>query len=136
MSGCAHQCAATNGSCVCTPECVRVEVTYGLEVLYVKLCMCVFVCPPDSICLVWPGELRVEFVCASRCTPGACLCCVASQHTVQGEGCESMTFCVCSCMEAFIFSCAGGCLLVKPVFRVYILMGLCLSLFISAYLSK
>lgn len=53
----------------------------------------------------------------------------------QGEACESVTFCVDARMEAFIFSCASGCLLVKSMFTVYILVGLCPSPLISAHLA-
>jgi len=58
-----------------------------------------------------------------------------SQRTAQGEACEGVTLWTGARMEAFIFSCASGCLLVKSMFTVYILVGLCLSLLISAHLA-
>lgn len=75
-------------------------------------------------------------------SPRVCMCIKTytwnlsvSQRMAQGEACESVTFCVDARMEAFIFSCASGCLLVKSMFTVYILVGLRPSPLISAHLA-
>lgn len=60
----------------------------------------------------------------------------ASQGIVQGELCECMTFCVCSCIETFIFSCCQWVPVGEiSVYILGILVGLCLSLSVSAHIA-
>lgn len=101
------------------PDSVSIKGTSDLEDLYVKLCGCLQASTWRSMSVGAQVGQR-QGLCVHRVVYLELVCESTNGSGGRGGGaCEGMTLWIGARVEAFILSCASGCLLVKLMFTVH-----------------